>query len=77
MPRTPGGGVGDPILRYLSEHPDAADTAAGIRQWWLLHENEERSAKEVQEALDLLVARGLITRIDRPGMPPVYRSNSR
>ena len=83
MPRSDHGGDADePILRYLSDHPDAADTAAGIRQWWLPHGNDEYSAAAVQAALDLLVAQGAITRIDRPGMPPVYcradrRSGSR
>jgi hypothetical protein len=73
MPRSDdGGGVGDAILRYLRDHPDAADSAAGIRQWWLLPEDAEHSAAAVQAALDSLVAGGLIARVDRPGMPPVY-----
>jgi hypothetical protein len=73
MPRPEfGGDVGIPILRYLNEHPDAADTAAGIRQWWLPIEDRECSAAAVQAALDLLVAQGAIARIDRAGMPPVY-----
>jgi len=73
MPRSDdGGGVGETILRYLRDHPNAADTAAGIRQWWLPHEDAEYSAAAVQTALDQLVAEGLIARVDRPGMPPVY-----
>ena len=73
MPRPDDGGdVGTPILRYLNDHPDAADTAAGIRQWWLPLEDDELSTAAVQAALDLLVAQGAIARIDRPGMPPVY-----
>ena len=78
MPRNHNdGGVGERILRYLNQHPDAADTASGIRQWWLLHEGEERSIADVQAALDRLVEQKLIDRIDRPGMSPVYRSARR
>ena len=78
MPRSDdGGGIGETILRYLSDHPDAADTAAGIRQWWLPLEDEEYSAAAVQGALDRLVEQGLIARIDRRGMPPVYCSANR
>jgi Fe2+ or Zn2+ uptake regulation protein len=78
MPRNQDdGGVGEPILRYLNKHPDAADTASGIHQWWLLHEGEERSISEVQAALDRLVEQKVIERIDRTGMPSVYRSTRR
>jgi hypothetical protein len=28
---------------------------------------------DVQAALDALVERGIVARIDRPGMPPVFR----
>jgi hypothetical protein len=78
MPRNQhDGGVGERILRHLNEHPNAADTAGGILQWWLLHEGDERSTADVQAALDRLVEQKVIERIDRPGMPPVYRSTRR
>jgi hypothetical protein len=78
MPRSDaGGGVDETILRYLRDHPDAADTAAGIRQWWLPYEDEEFSAAVVQGALDRLVEQGLIARIDRQGMPSVYSRANR
>jgi len=65
------GGAGEQILHYLVDHPDAADTVDGIRQWWLL-EGEERSSAEVRAVLERLVERHLITRVDRPGMSTVY-----
>jgi hypothetical protein len=49
------------ILLYLIEHPDAKDTAAGIRQWWLATNQGERGSDVVKAVLDLLVARGWLT----------------
>ena len=74
MPRDErhGGGTVETILAYLDEHPDAADTVDGIRQWWLLG-GADRSTADVQAALDLLVDRGLVARVEQPGIPPVYR----
>jgi hypothetical protein len=46
------------ILRYLVEHPDAKDTLEGIVKWWLSTNQGEWGRAVVQEALDLLVARG-------------------
>ena len=43
------------ILRYIEEHPNAADTVDGIAAWWL---NEKLTADElhqVQQALDNLL----------------------
>lgn len=75
MPRNEhdAAGIAGPILHYLREHPDAADTADGIRQWWLPRQGVTRSVDDVEAALDDLVERGIVARIDRPGMPTVYR----
>jgi hypothetical protein len=70
-------GVGERILHYLDAHPDAADTADGIREWWLRHEGVERSPADVQVALDQLVEQRRIARIDRSGMPSIYRRGQR
>ena len=74
MPRDErhGGGTVETILAYLDVHPDAADTVDGIRQWWLVA-GAERSTADVQAALDLLVERGLVARVEQPGVAPVYR----
>lgn len=57
------------ILAYLEHHPHAADTAAGIRSWWLL--GEPVSDADVKAALDWLVRHRLVTASD--SRPPVYR----
>jgi hypothetical protein len=42
------------VLGYLEEHPDATDTAEGIRQWWLFQRMAKYSQDKVQKALDQL-----------------------
>jgi len=60
--------VADRIEAYLAEHPDAADTLAGICNWWL----SGVPAFAVQKALDDLVTRGMVRRQDVPGGAAVY-----
>ena len=48
------------ILCHLIAHPDAKDTVQGILRWWLPKDPVERSEEEVQNALDVLVARGWV-----------------
>jgi hypothetical protein len=45
------------ILRYLLAHPAAADSAEGVRDWWL-HGTGEVSKAEVADALEGLIKRG-------------------
>lgn len=46
-------GVDAAILDYLSEHPDAVDSARGIATWWLGRELSDLAM--VEEALTRLV----------------------
>ena len=46
------------ILQYLTDHPDAKDTADGILKWWLPSHPIEWEKKEVQQVLDHFVLRG-------------------
>ena len=48
------------ILRYLQEHPRAADTANGILEWWLLKQSISEEQSIVEQALKMLVEKNLI-----------------
>jgi len=61
------------ILAYLAAHPDSEETLEGIAEWWLLERSIERRLKEVREALEGLVAEGLLERRSRAGSAPRYR----
>jgi hypothetical protein len=62
------------ILRYLADHPGAADTVQGITQWWLHQTWAEVKTRDAQIALDLLVKKEWLTEIEIPS-PKVYRIN--
>ncbi|MCU1264350.1 MAG: hypothetical protein JWM21_668 [Acidobacteria bacterium] len=53
--------VAQGILDYLREHPEAQDTLAGIAEWWFPEQEVRNSTATVKEALDELVAAGLIS----------------
>ena len=44
------------LLDYIQQHPDAADTAEGIRQWWLIRRIAAYSRDIIQASLDQMVA---------------------
>lgn len=51
------------ILTYLVEHPYAQDTLEGIVEWWLLEQKIRFQTRLVKEALEELVAKGLVDEI--------------
>jgi len=63
------------ILRYLVEHPDAKDTVEGIAKWWRSESQAEWGAAAVEESLDILVAKGWLTRRDIAPVKRVYGMN--
>jgi hypothetical protein len=63
------------ILNYLADHPEASDTFDGIVQWWLLERKICQTVQNVRNALEDLVARGLLTEQSRSDKP-VYRINA-
>jgi len=62
------------IRRYLQRHPDAADTAEGIARWWLGGRCRENELGRVQEAIAVLVKRGLMQRQTLPDGAEIYRA---
>lgn len=50
------------IERYLASHPHAADSVDGILRWWLRRQRYEESKTKIQQALELLVERGAVSK---------------
>lgn len=69
--------VAQKILSYLLTHTEAEDTVEGIVEWWLLEENIQRRAKEVQKALDDLVVESLIVANESRDSKIHYRINKK
>jgi len=56
------------ILAYLEVHPESRDTLEGIVEWWLLRLKIEFATKRVEEALNELVAEGLVIKEQKRGL---------
>lgn len=54
--------LGDAIVLYLALHPDAADTACGIANWWLPTLQRDADQRLIQRVLDRLVCDGRVMR---------------
>jgi hypothetical protein len=54
------------VLRYVAQHPDAADTAEGIWRWWLPQGSAEYRESDVRAALEWLAERGALVRSRLP-----------
>ena len=46
------------ILRYLTKHPEAKDTADGILEWWLRNGRMRLGKVEIEEILAVMVEKG-------------------
>lgn len=63
------------ILRYLAENPNAADTADGILEWWVLKQAILDEEKVVERALNHLLERDLILSVQLADARKHYRLN--
>ncbi len=64
------------IIEYLRRHPDAADTADGILDWWMPVQREENAKVEIQQALSEFVERGLLEQVVLGNGNRLYRLTS-
>ena len=52
--------VAEEIQRYLHSRSNAADTAEGIAQWWIMRQRLHEEKQKVERALEYLSATQLI-----------------
>jgi hypothetical protein len=55
------------ILAYLKAHPEAADTATGIKRWWLPPTLVNVSSADVAAVVAAMVAEGILQTRQLPG----------
>jgi hypothetical protein len=60
------------IEHYLEKHPNAADSLEGIRRWWLIRHRYAEDKLQVERALELLIAEGIVVRRILPDGRAVY-----
>jgi hypothetical protein len=62
------------LMRYCSDHPDAADSVEGVRRWWLA--DPALPLVDLEAALGTLVARGMLEIRLLPDGTAVYFSRA-
>ena len=67
--------IGNEILAYLIDHPNARDTLDGIIEWWLLKQHIKFQTTRVQQAVSELVAEGLLIETKGSDSQIHYRIN--
>jgi hypothetical protein len=63
------------ILGYLLDNPDASDTLDGIMEWWLLNQKIRYETRIVLQAVNKLIADGLIVEQEGLDSRTSYRIN--
>jgi len=64
--------ITETIQEYLERSPDAADSADGIRRWWLPPGLAQEPPEAIEDALERLVAAGVIRRQPLPDGRVLY-----
>jgi Fe2+ or Zn2+ uptake regulation protein len=65
--------ISEQILKYLQRNPDSGDTLEGIAKFWLGFERIDQSVDEVRNALENLVKKGLIKKLEARDGKPIYK----
>ena len=73
--KTDNSEIASEILKYLADHPNATDTLNGVVQWWFPERTIRFQLDQVKQALDELVAKGMVTEQKRSDSKIVYRAN--
>lgn len=61
------------VLGYFLRNPTCVDDLEGIVRWRLLDEKVGNAVGETARALDWLVAKGLLDRLETPGLGTRYQ----
>lgn len=62
------------IEDYLSQHPEAADSAEGIAKWWLPGLDARATVADVEQQLDHLHRLGVVDKQLLPDGRALYRA---
>jgi hypothetical protein len=63
------------LLRYVVAHPNAKDTIDGIEKWWLPKSTKREGKRRLEEALNLLAAKGWLNARSSPQSETIYSLN--
>jgi hypothetical protein len=63
------------LLRYVVAHPNAKDTIDGIEKWWLPKSTKREGKRRLEEAINLLAAKGWLNARSSPQSETIYSLN--
>jgi len=70
--------IANEVERYLTDHPQAADSVEGIASWWLARQRIHYELEMVRSALEHLRHKGVVLKTGERGKDGVvYRLNKR
>ena len=64
--------IADEIERHFAVHPTAADSAEGIRDWWLPPAFHLEPLSAIVSALEELEMRGMVSKTELKGIGAIY-----